>query len=162
MAKVRIIVNPSESRKSLAMISVGQGAVLDAKVVGLPTDVSNVQIHFQNKVGSPYYTYSTEALANGEWSVVVPGTAFGSVGDILYHITALDDGGHGTWYGTGKCRIMPAVANVKGGSDDPVVPPSADNSWVKNRKTGLWHKLEIDEDEEGNILPVFSKEGYAR
>lgn len=157
MIKAKIVVDPSEPKKALSMITVGKDSPLEAVVAGIPSDMTNVQVHFQTRIGAPYVTYATEALAFGEWNIKVPGPAFPNVGDMVYHITALDSQGLGKWFGSGVCRVMPSVLHVRGG-DDPIYPVGGD-VYVKNRTNGLYHKLEVDQDEEGNPFPVLQKEG---
>ena len=161
---IHIKIDAKNPQRQLAMISVGKGNVLSAEISGIPQDVSDVQIHFQSSVGAPYVSFAAEALAGWKWCVTVGGDAFKDVGDILYHVTAVNNYGNGTWYGTGKCRIMPSVLSTGGGGggvdpDQPVV--KAGEVYLKNRKTGLYHKLEVENDKNGNPYPVLVREGVS-
>lgn len=164
MSRPCIQVDPNAANRQLVMVSTGKGSAFLADIVGIPSSVTNVQFHLQEGGKNEYKTFAAEPLANSRWCASVPGSAFQAVGDMRYHVTGMDDDGRGVWFGVGKMRVMPGVANVNipGGDPDVPVPAGDGEVYIRNRRTGLWHKVEMEMDENGTPYPVYSKEGVVR
>ena len=161
MSRPCIKVDPNAANRQLVMVSTGRGSAFQADIVGIPSSVTNVQFHLQEYKSEEYKTFDAEPLANYRWLASIPGSAFLTVGDMKYHVTAMDDDGRSVWFGVGKMRVLPGVSNVFVPQDDPVPSVNGD-VYIRNRKTGLWHKVEMDVDDDGIPYPVYSAEGIER
>ena len=81
----------------------------------------------------------------------------GFVGPMKSALTYLHTAQVGMDTGAGTLMVVPSVLNVK----ETLVPLVPEDTWVRNPKTGLWHKLEVTV-EDGVLVPEFSNVGVSR
>ena len=144
-------------RPELATLSVGRASAQELELVGVPDGVMNVMVHVGRPGTDNYSAVLAHPLPDGRWGVYVSGLYFPEVGKGKYHVTGKDGHDGSVWLGWGRLFVEQSVLNV----DEEDVPLVPEDTWVRNPKTGLWHKLEVTV-EDGVLVPEFSNVGVSR
>lgn len=155
MRTINIGNNPNDP---LAQIAVGRSSAFVARLVGVPSDVENVEVHFGTRNDLSINPCVCRKVPGGEWKCYANGFFFPDEGKAHYHVTAKTAAGDSVYFGKGKLIIMPSVINVKPGAVG-IVP---DETYVRNPKTGLWHKVIAELDENGEIVMATEQEGITK
>ena len=164
MESIVITVDPSNPRKKLGLVAVGKGSALYAEIVGIPIEISDVEIHFRDADASTYASFACEALPQSRWLANVPCVPYSDIKDYQYHLTGRDEKGQIQWLGFGVFRVMPTFIPVSGAP----VPDAgghaifADGIYIKNRSTGKYQLMQFENDEDGEPIPVWSTEGVEK
>ena len=157
MDKVSIVVDVASVHRSLAMIAAGRGTAARWCVVGVPLGVTNICIHVEDVASGGFASFEGVCDSQGHWNFAVEAIPFSVVKDYRYHITGIDENGSMAWFGSGVFRLLPSF--LPAGSA-PVV--HEDGILVYNRSTGKYHKLQFENDEDGNPVPIWTTEGVER
>lgn len=142
---------------SLPAAEVGRASAFRALLVGVPADLENVQVHFGTPTNASGTPVMCVAAPGGDWRVYASGFYFPDEGKAKYRVSARTPEGDSVHLGEGTLYIEPSSLNTDGAAI-PIVP---DDTYLRNPKTGLWHKFTC-EMEGDNLLPVLNKKGITR
>ena len=158
MEKMMVRIRARETVKTaLSAIQVGRASALEFDIVGAPEGLQSLQFHVGRVGREDFYAVEATAKPDNRWGVYANGLLFQDVGRTTYHISATDSKGNAVWLGKGRLEIVQAALPVSP-EDIPVIP---EDTYVRNPKTGLWHKLTcIIED--GMIVPQIEEEGVVK
>ena len=145
-------------KTQLQTLTVGRASVLEFEVVGAPENLQRLQFH-AGRPGSEIYTpVVATALPDNRWRVYANGLNFPDPGNAKYHLTGKDDKDRSVWLGSGALDIRQSVLYV----DEDAILPIPEDTYVRDPRTGLWHKLTARIDEEGEVVIDYEKNGVTR
>lgn len=153
-----IVLNPSCTDLGLPEVRVGRASAFYALVRGVPAAFDNVQIHFCRPGGTAPSVATGVRVPGNDVRVYASPLHFPDEGRTRYHITARDAEGASVWLGSGTLQIEPSVLNADG-QDAPLVP---EDTCIRNPKTGLYHKLLAEANEDGEITLSLEQEGITK
>lgn len=152
-----IRIRSGAMRPALSTIQIGRASVLEAEVLGAPEGLTSLQFHVGRIGRDDFYAVEGIRKTDNRWSVYASGLHFQDPGRTEYHISGNDSRGNAVWLGKGRLEIIQAALPVNP-EEIPVIP---EDTYVRNPKTGLWHKLTcIVED--GMIIPQIEEEGVVK
>lgn len=157
MGKVSIVVDPVSAHRSLAMISAGRGMAGRWEVIGVPLGVTDVRMHFVDDMSRGCATFEGVCDACGHWNFDLAAVPFSEIKDYRYHVTGIDENGNSAWFGSGVFRLLPSFC-----PSGSVPITHEDGILVYNRSTGKYHKLQFENDEDSNPVPIWTTEGVER
>lgn len=143
---------------ALPPAEVGWASAFRARIVGVAAELENVQIHIGRPDNANGSAVACTALPGGEWRAYASPIYFPMPGKAKYRVTARTPEGDSVLLGTGSLTVAAAPVNTPG-SETEIIP---DDTYVRNPKTGLWHKLTITEEEDGDLTPHLEPKGIAR
>lgn len=146
------------ARPPLDTLTVGRGSALEFEIVGAPEGLQEVQFH----AGTPddpnrFTAVAGRALPDARWLVYANGLNFPHVGSAKYHLTGKNGRDGAVWLGDGRLDIRESVLHVAD-ADVPIVP---EDCYIRNAKTGLWHRV-LAEMEDGEIVLDYDRKGVVR
>lgn len=142
----------------LQTLTVGRGSVLELEIHGAPEGLQNVQLHVGRMNSSDFSPVTATPMPDNRWSIYVSGLYFPDEGRIQYHLTGRDERDGSVWLGSGRIIILPSVLHKQDG-EESIVP---EDTYVRNPRTGLWHRLTVTMDTDGDMLPAITKKGITR
>ena len=151
------IVLNDKTTDRLPEIAVGRASVFEARLIGVPSHLENVQIAFGTPGDATCNACPCDLLSGGEYAVYANGAYFHTVGRAHYHITARTPGGDSAYLGSGPLRIIQSVLNVTEGKV-PVIP---DDMWVRG-SNGLYYRVTADVDEDGVPFMIVDRNGVTK
>lgn len=154
MRKIIINENP---RDPMAEIAVGRASAFECLIVGVPANTEGVQIHFGTRDDLSVNAVDCRAIPGGEWKCYANGFFFPDVGKAHYHVTAKTAAGDSAYLGGGTLRIIHSVMTAN--TANAIIP---EDTYIRNPKTGLWHKVVAELDEQGNIVLATEQEGITK
>ena len=151
MREIRITGDPS---KALTPLTVGRASAMRGRLLGVPEDLANVQIAWEQADGTTAACACT-LQPDGEWGFYANGAYFNSICEVAYHVTARTLQNDSEYLGRGKLSVVQSVLNAASG-DIPIIPP---DSYARDPQTGLYHKLVAERDESGALCVSVEREG---
>ena len=145
------------SPTALPFAEVGRGSAFRALLVGVSPELENVEVHFATPTNATGSAVKCDAMPGGDWRVYASGIYFPDEGRAKYRVSARTPQGDSVHLGEGPLRIVPSSLNV----DEAAIPIVPEDTYLRNPKTGLWHKFTCT-IEDGDMLPVISKEGITK
>lgn len=142
---------------ALPSVEVGRASVFRARVVGVPADLENVQIHIGAPTDASGTAVPCAAAPGGEWRVYASGLYFPATGRAQYRVTARTPQGDSVHLGTGTLFVVDSSLNV----DEAAAPIVPEDTFLRNPATGRWHKFTC-RIEDGEIVPELEKEGITK
>ena len=160
-----ITIRPDRLNAPLVECWVGRLSSAVFVVTGdIPDDITGITVQIERtpdpETHQPRENFAAAATkaADGTWRIYLSPWYFPDIADLEYHIVGQDDANNPRWLGTGSLLVKKNPAN---GSPiiPPIVPP---DTYVRNPVTGLYHKVNAEVDEYGNITLVVEKEGVVK
>ena len=142
---------------SLPAAEVGRASAFRALLVGVSADLENVEVHFATPTNASGTAVKCTPIPGGDWRVYASGLYFPDEGKAKYRVSAKTPEGDSVHLGEGALRIVPSSLNV----DAAAIPIVPEDTYLRNPKTGLWHKLTCT-IEDGDMLPLISKNGVTK
>ena len=142
----------------LRALEVGRNSAFVARIIGVPAEYGNVQLHFGVPNSEGANAVVCKPIPGGDWKAYATGAYFPTVGKSHYHVTAKTAEGDGVYLGAGTLRVAASVVNV----DDPanlIVPP---NMYAFSPDNGLYYKVTAKLDADGVPFLVVDKNGVER
>lgn len=155
MQKIIVKENP---RDDLTELAVGRASALECLIIGIPDNIERVQVHFGTRDNLSVNAVECRAVPGGEWKCYANGLYFPDAGKASYHITGVTARGDSAYFGKGTLRVIPSVLTVPAASV-PIVPA---DTYIRNPKTGLWHRIVAELDEAGQIVLATEQEGITK
>ncbi len=155
MLTIPISPETSIPRKS---IEVGRASAFRARLVGIPADFDNVQIHFGRPDTGDANAVACTPVPGGEWNAYAGGAYFPAVGKAQYHVTARTPQGDSAYLGSGTLRVVPSVLNV--GAEEALVVPQ--DLYAHSPKNGLYYKVTAELDEDGVPFLIVDRNGVTK
>lgn len=152
---MNLICIGSNTRNLLPEIVNGRASAYYALIRGVPEEVDHVEVHFGKPENASTNAVVCRRVPGGDWKVYANGFFFPDVGKTVYHITARSDKGDSVYLGGGTLRVTQSVLNVTEG-EEPIIPA---DTMVRNPRTGLWHKLTAEVNDDGQVVVGVEKEG---
>ena len=142
---------------SLPAAEVGRASAFRALLVGVSADLENVEVHFATPTNASGTAVKCTPIPGGDWRVYASGLYFPDEGKAKYRVSARTPEGDSVHLGEGTLYIEPSSLNTDGAAI-PIVP---EDTYLRNPKTGLWHKFTCTFDD-GILTPKIAKEGITR
>lgn len=153
-----IIPINENTANQLPEIRASRASSFYALVRGVPATCDHVEVHFAKPRDGVVNAVVCRRIPGGDWKCYASGFYFPDMGDAIYHVTAKDAEGGSAYLGSGTLRVMPSVLNI----DVPDVPIIPDDAYAFNPRTGLWHKLIAETNDEGQIIIGVEQEGITK
>ena len=141
----------------LPAAEVGRASAFRALLVGVPADLENVEIHIGKPTNASGTAVKCTPIPGGDWRVYASGIYFPDMGSAKYRVSAKTPEGDSVHLGEGALYIVPSSLNV----DAAAIPIVPEDTYLRNPKTGLWHKLTCT-IEDGDMMPLISKNGVTK
>ena len=155
-----IEVNESQLAWPLRPLWAGILAAQTVEVVGVPGGMAELGMLVEAAGSDTPFAAAGTDMGGGRWRVYLMPYCFPKASDLglKYQIVGTDANGERTWLGTGALGVKDCGA--AGSSLIPSVIPA--DTYVRNPKTGLYHKVTAEVDEDGNITLGVETEGVAK
>lgn len=164
-----IRIRPDRLNIPLATCPVGKLSSAVFVICGdIPDDIDSLAVEIERTPDPdthqprPNFTAAATRQTDGTFRCYLSPFCFPEIApDLHYHVMGTDTAAptaNPRWLGTGSLLVKKNPAN---GSPiiPPVVPP---DTYVRNPVTGLYHKVNAEVDEYGNITLVVEKEGVVK
>ncbi len=158
--RMTIEVDESHLAWPLRPIWAGVLASLTVEVVGVPDGMAELGMLVEAAGTDTPFAAAGKDMGGGRWRVYLMPYCFPVASDLglKYQIVGTDARGERTWLGTGALGVRDCGA--AGSSLIPSVIPA--DTYVRNPKTGLYHKVTAEVDEDGIITLGVESEGVEK
>ena len=142
---------------ALPSAEVGRASAFRALLVGIPSELENVEVHFATPANASGAAVQCDAMPGGDWRVYASGIYFPDEGAAKYRVSARTAQGDSVHLGEGALRIVPSSLNLAS-ADVPAVPA---DTYLRNPRTGFYHRLTVSV-EDGQLVPYIDSEGITK
>ncbi len=147
-----ITLKPDQPNLPLDPLLVGQNSSVLLLLRGVPAGcAARLYLTKPGAAAAVYFDASAEA---DEVAVFVPGANFPTPGAGKYEVIITDGGGRNFWVGGGAVTVLEASS----GSVNPGYGTALE-TYVRNPQTRLWHKVQAEVNEYGEVTTTVAQEG---